>query len=197
MQFCGVWWCVGYTHQSVSIRAQCGCPCMWTRETSLLLLLPGGSGPYLCSSDIWCSSDTWCSSETWCSSDTWFSSNTWCSSQIPCAAQKPGAPQIPWCCSDTWCSSDTWCCSVLPRWKSTMVNSLMAYCPFTLRITVLYTQRLNWAGAVRGGAPAHKRPGLEFCAADQLQPILAVCLVHHEQCCPTHLQLFHCKSMLF
>ena len=23
-------------------------------------------------------------------------------------------------------------------------------------------QRLNWAGAVRGGAPAHKRPGLEF-----------------------------------
>ena len=23
-------------------------------------------------------------------------------------------------------------------------------------------QRLNWAGAVQGGAPAHKRPGLEF-----------------------------------
>ena len=31
---------------------------------------------------------------------------------------------------------------------------------------VTYNQRLNWAGAVRGGAPAQKRPGLEFCTAD-------------------------------
>ena len=31
------------------------------------------------------------------------------------------------------------------------------------------TQRLNWAGAVRGGAPAHKFWSLEFCIADLLR----------------------------